>query len=468
MTATSRSKLGFSALAGGATLFVGLAGWLIAVAPGNAVADLRAARLQMALSLGWHIVLACLGVGFPLLILIAEGRHILTGDPLARRLARRWSKILGVLFAIGAVSGTILSFELGMLWPGLMGRFGAVIGLPFALEAIAFFIESIFIGIYVYGWDRLSPRAHWWSGVPIVLSGIASAFFVVTANAWMNCPRGFQLVDGLPTAIDPWSAMFNPATPVQAVHLILAAFMVTGFLVASVHAFNLLRHRGEPGITRLGLTIALALAAAASPLQIVAGDWATRFVAQTQPVKLAAFEGLLKTQRGAPLHIGGIPVDGELRYSIAIPKALSLLVHGDPDAEVAGLDAVAVADRPPRLVPIIAFQAMVGAGFILVATSVWFVVGILRRVPQLGRGFLRTVIAAGPLSVVALEAGWVVTEVGRQPWMVQGVLRVADSVSAAPNLRYGCLGVVIVYGALTTATVYALLHLAGHDAEPRA
>jgi cytochrome bd ubiquinol oxidase subunit I len=234
-------------------------------------ADLFAARSQMALSLGWHIVVACLGVGFPALVMLAEWRGLRTGDPAYRLLARRWARALGVLFAVGAVSGTILSFEMGILWPGLMGTFGEVIGLPFAIEGIAFFVEAIFLGVYLYGWDRLPPRVHLLSGVPILLAGVASAFFVVTANAWMQQPRGFDLVDGKVTNVDPWAAMFNPATPPQTVHMILAAFIVAGFLVAGVYAVALLRGRRDR-YHRLAFLLAFTVAAAVVPAQIAVGD----------------------------------------------------------------------------------------------------------------------------------------------------------------------------------------------------
>jgi cytochrome d ubiquinol oxidase subunit I len=305
-------------------------------------ADLFAARSQMALSLGWHIVVACLGVGFPALVMLAEWRGLRTGDPAWRLLARRWARALGVLFAVGAVSGTILSFEMGILWPGLMGTFGEVIGLPFAIEGIAFFVEAIFLGIYLYGWDRLPPRAHLLSGVPILVAGVASAFFVVCANAWMQQPRGFDLVDGKVTNVDPWAAMFNPATPPQTVHMILAAFIVAGFLVASVYAVAMLRGRRDR-YHRLGFLLAFTVAATVVPAQVAVGDWAAHFVATNQPVKLAAMEGVFQTARGVPLHLGGVEVDGELRYAIEIPYGLSLLAHWDPDAEIAAWSGC----RPP-------------------------------------------------------------------------------------------------------------------------
>ena len=423
-------------------------------------ADLFAARSQMALSLGWHIVVACLGVGFPALVMLAEWRGIRTGDPAYRLLARRWARALGVLFAVGAVSGTILSFELGILWPGLMGTYGEVIGLPFAIEGIAFFIEAIFLGIYLYAWERLPPRVHLLSGVPILLAGIASAFFVVTANAWMNQPRGFDLVDGEVTAVDPWAAMFNPATPPQTVHMLLAAFIVAGFLVASVYAVALLRGRRDR-YHRLGFLLPFTLAAALVPAQIGVGDWAAHFVATNQPAKLAAMEGVFRTDRGVPLHVGGVEIRGQLRYAIEIPFGLSLLAHWDPDAEIIGLDRVPPADRPPVTVVHLAFQLMVVAGLALLGLGGWFALAWWRRrdLPR-SRWFLRAAALSGVAAVLALEAGWVTTEVGRQPWIVYGVMRTSEAVSSAPGLRFGLYLLLVVYGVLTVATVFVLRRLA--------
>jgi cytochrome d ubiquinol oxidase subunit I len=432
----------------------------ILAATGANPADLYAARTQMALSLGWHIVVACLGVGFPALVLLAERRWLRTGDPVYLQLARRWAKALGVLFAVGAVSGTILSFEMGILWPGLMGRFGQVVGLPFAVEGIAFFIEAIFLGIYLYAWDRLPPRAHLLSGIPIPIAGVASAFFVVTANAWMNQPRGFDLVDGQVTNVDPWAAMFNPATPPQTTHMILAAFMVSGFLVASVYAVALLRGRRDR-YHSLGFILPFTLAALITPVQIGVGDWAAHFVADNQPVKLAAMEGVFSTERGAPLHVGGIWIDGRLRFAIEIPFGLSLLAHWDPHAEIAGLEEVPADQRPPVNPVHLSFQAMVASGLALLLLGAWFGLAWRRR-HDLPRSpwFLRGAAAAGAISVVALECGWITTEVGRQPWIVYGILRTSEAVSSAPGLRFGLYALIIVYAALTAGSVFVLRRLA--------
>jgi len=416
----------------------------------TAAVNLLMARSQMAFTLGFHIVVASLGVGFPVLILGAEGLWLRTGDAGWRELARRWSKSFAVLFAVGAVSGTVLSFELGLLWPEFVGTFGAVIGLPFTLEGFAFFIEAIFVGIYLYGWDRLSPRAHWWAGVPIALSGLASAWFVVTANAWMNSPEGFVLTDGVVTSVDPLGAMLNRATPTQTTHMIIAAYMVSGFLIASVYAWS--RLRGRDGIyQRRAMALGLTLGAAFAPVQILAGDFAAKMVAQTQPVKLAAMEGQFRTEAHAPLRIGGLPdaATKQTRFALEIPGALSWLAYGDSSAVVRGLDAVPVQDWPPVAVVHVAFQLMVGAGSALFGLAMWSAWALLRRraLPR-SRAFLGSVVAAGPLAVVALEAGWVVTEVGRQPWIVQGIMRTAESVTTAPAVG-------LLFAA--TLTTYALL-----------
>jgi cytochrome d ubiquinol oxidase subunit I len=435
---------------------------MLLLASAEAASHLLAARWQMAVTLGFHIVLACLGVGMPVLLLAAEWRFLRTGDVLWKTLARRWSKAFAVLFAVGAVSGTVLSFELGLLWPEFMGRFGAVIGLPFTLEGFAFFLEAIFAGIYLYGWDRLGPRAHWWSGVPIAVSGLASAWFVVTANAWMNCPQGFRLHDGVVVDADPIAAMLNPATGAQTTHMILAAYMVTGFVVAAFYAWERLQGRDTP-YQRRAMTAAALLAMACTPLQLAAGDWAARTVAATQPVKLAAMEGQFATQAAAPLRLGGWPDEAQrqTRFALEIPGAMSLLLYGDVQAVVRGLDDFPRELWPPVAIVHLAFQLMVVIGLGLTMLSGWGAWSLLRRrrFPH-SRAFLRSLVASGPLAVVALEAGWVVTEVGRQPWIVQGVLRTAEAVTDAPGVAWLLAATLTIYALLGLATCIVLRQLA--------
>jgi cytochrome d ubiquinol oxidase subunit I len=424
-------------------------------------ADLLAARGQMALSLGWHIILACFGVGMPALTVFAEWRGLRTGNEDYVRLAHRWARVMGVLFAVGAVSGTILSFEMGVLWPGLMATYGQVIGLPFALEGFAFFIEAIFLGIYLYAWDRLPPRRHVLTGLPVCVAGVASAFFVVAANAWMNQPRGFDLVNGAVTHVRPWAAIFNPAMPLQTLHMILAAFMVAGFGIASVYAAGMLRGSRDR-YHRLGFLVPFVVAAVVTPFQIFVGDSLARFVASRQPPKLAAIEGLNHTGPHVPISIGGVYLDGRMRYAVRIPDGLSLLVGYRPGTVVRGLDSAPPGARPPVNPVHLSFQAMVAIGFGLLVLAAWLGWSWWRRrdLPR-SRWFLRFAAVAGIASVVALETGWVTTEVGRQPWIVWQHQRTAEAVNPAPGLWAGLLAVLAVYAVLTVTTVYVLNHLRG-------
>lgn len=419
---------------------------------------LTAARELMALSLGFHIVIAVLGVGLPWLLLFVEDRAIRTGDETWYRLARAWSKATAVLFAIGAVSGTILSFEFGLLWPAFMERFGSAFGISFTLEAFAFFLEAVFLGLYLYGWNRLSPRAHWWCGVPVAIGGTLSMVFVTTANAWMNAPVGIVDAGGQIVAAEPFAPFASPATWPQVVHLGLAAFMCTGFAVAGVYAAGLLRGRRD-AYHRRGLAVGLAVALALAPIQIGVGDWAIRTLATSQPVKLAALEGLGHTQAGAPLAIGGWYDEetGELIGAIEIPRALSFLLHRDPDAVVVGLDSVPAAERPPAAIVHLAFDTMVGIGFAFLGMLAWACwLRIRRRRPEDSRWFLRAAVAAGPAAMVALLTGWIATEVGRQPWIVYRLMRTEEAVTPADNLALFLYAAVAVYAVLGVGLVAAL------------
>jgi cytochrome d ubiquinol oxidase subunit I len=395
------------------------------------MSDFFFARSQMAMSLAFHIIFAALGTGMPLLMAFAEGMYLRTCQPVYLDLSKRWARGTAILFAVGAVSGTVLSFELGLLWPGFMEKAGAIIGMPFSLEGFAFFTEAIFIGVYLYGWNRLSPFWHWFSGLIVAVSGIFSGIFVVTANAWMNSPAGFKMVDGKITDIDPIAAMLNQASLHEVLHMTLAAFAATGFAVAAVHAFFLLRDRNSL-FHRSALGIALAVAGISIPLQILSGDLSARAVGRLQPAKLAAMEAHYRTQTGAPLLIGGIPND-ETRttdYALSIPYGLSFLLADDFDARVAGLDEFPKSEWPNVRIVHWSFDLMVASGMALLALAVWS--GWLwwkhRRLAD-HPWLLRALVAAGPLGFVAIEAGWVVTEVGRQPWIIYGVMQTKDAVT---------------------------------------
>ena len=418
--------------------------------------DLLAARSQMAISLAFHIIFAVVGIGMPMLMVIAERRWQKTGDPVHLDLAKRWSKGTAILFAVGAVSGTVLAFELLLLWPQFMKFAGPIIGMPFSLEGFAFFTEAIFLGVYLYGWERISPRAHIWAGVAVAVSGVASGIFVVSANSWMNTPAGFDLVAGRPVNVDPIAAMLNPAAFQQTLHMTLAAYTATGFAVAGIHAFLLL-FDSQNAFHRRALSVALLLGAPAAVLQPISGDISGRAVAVQQPVKLAAMESHFETMSGAPLTIGGWPDPdrGELRYAIKIPYGLSLLAFHDPHAVVKGLKDFPRQDWPNIPIVHMAFQIMVALGSYLALVSLWVGWHAVRRRDVCGNRLLLRAIALGaPMGFLAVEAGWTVTEVGRQPWIIHGVLRTADAVTPMPglivpfllfSLLYCFLGVIVVW-----------------------
>jgi cytochrome bd ubiquinol oxidase subunit I len=420
------------------------------------MSDLLAARSQMAMSLAFHIIFAVVGIGMPVLMVIAERRWQKTGDGIYLELAKRWAKGTAILFAVGAVSGTVLSFELGLLWPTFMEFAGPLIGMPFSLEGFAFFTEAIFLGVYLYGWDRISPRAHIWSGIAVAVSGAASGIFVVIANAWMNSPTGFDLAGGQVVNVDPIAAMMNPMAFQQTLHMTLASYTATGFVVAGIHAFLLL-FDPQNAFHRRAMTVALRVGVPAALLQPISGDISARSVARDQPAKLAAMEAHFETAAGVPLTIGGWPdmETRETRYAIKIPYGLSLLAFHDPNAVVKGLNEFPREDWPN--VPIVhtAFQIMVALGTFLALLSLWITwMTIKRRDLTSNRVLLGAIAVSAPMGFIAIEAGWTVTEVGRQPWIVYGVLRTADAVTPMPGLivpfllftlLYCFLGVVVVW-----------------------
>ena len=427
------------------------------------MSDLLAARAQMGTSLAFHIIFAALGVGLPLLLCIAEGLALKRKDATWMTLARRWTKAFAVLFAIGAVSGTILSFELGLLWPTFMNFSGSIIGLPFALEGFAFFLEAIFLGLYLYGWNRLSPRVHWLCSFPVWISGAVSAWFIVSANSWMNTPAGFEIVHGKVVGINPFLAMLNPSTPYETTHMILACYVATGFAVAAVYAVAMLRgKRGD--YYRKGLLLGMAMGAIAIPLQIISGDFNARFLVDAQPAKLAAMEGVFHTEKGAPLEIGGLadPQTGKVYYALEIPKGLSILANGDPNSTIKGLDAYAPDDRPNATIVHTSFDGMVGSGFfaLFVGIVFWLLYFLRKRVVPGNRLLLWGITLSGPLSFLAIELGWMVTEIGRQPWTIYGILRTKDAVTTAPGLNISFLVFSGIYVVLAITLTWLLLRLA--------
>jgi len=425
------------------------------------MSDFFFARSQMAMSLAFHIVFAALGIGMPLLMVMAEGAYLRTGTAVYLELSKRWAKGTAILFAVGAVSGTVLSFELGLLWPGFMGKAGAIIGMPFSLEGFAFFTEAIFIGVYLYGRSRLPPLLHWLSGVVVAVSGVFSGIFVVTANAWMNAPSGFRFINGQFTEIDPVAAMFNPASFHEILHMTLAAFVATGFGVAAVHALLLLRNPGSH-FHRCAVGLALAVACISIPLQILSGDLSARAVGRLQPAKLAAMEALYRTQEGAPLLIGGLPDDAtrSVDDALVIPHGLSLLLGNSASARVAGLEEFPRKNWPNVRIVHWSFDLMVLSGFAMLALAGWSAwIWWRRRRLADHPWLLRALVASGPLGFVAIEAGWAVAEVGRQPWIIYNVMRTQDAVTPMPGIAAPFLAFTVLYVFLTIVVVTLLRHL---------
>ncbi|HEY2319654.1 MAG TPA: cytochrome ubiquinol oxidase subunit I [Solirubrobacteraceae bacterium] len=419
------------------------------------------ARQMQALSFAVHIPLVAFGISLPAMVMLVEWLGLRTGDRLYLTLARRWTRVMVALFAVGVITGTVLSFEMGLLWPNFTGTFGSVFGVGFAIEGFSFFLEAIFIGVYVYGWGRLSGRLHLLCGVPIVITGFTGSLMVIAVNAWMNHPGGFRLRAGRVVDVDPFRALFaNSYLWSELIHMYIAGYIVSGFILAGAYAFGRLRGRWGR-YERTALTIPLTIAALAAPVQILVGDWAARAVATTQPTKLAAIEGLDNTTRGAPEHILGWYTAGQVKYGIQIPHLLSILSFHSWDAKVQGLDAVAPSQRPPVNVVRIAFQTMVGIGTLLALLGVLYLVVWIRRkrAPE-SMWFYRALVVAGPAAAVALIAGWVVTEVGRQPWVVYRVMPTAAAVTGAHGIPVGYLVLAASYLVVACGLVWVLRRLA--------
>jgi len=420
--------------------------------------NLLAAREQMAFTLGFHIVLSCLGVALPATILVANYVGLKRGDADALELARRWSKAMAVTFAVGAVTGTVLSFEFGLLWPNFMDRFGAAFGVAFAIEGIFFFLEAIFLAIYIYGWKRLGGWAHFWSGVPMFVTGIGGAFSVVAANAWMNQPQGFSLdAAGKVTDVEPLDVLFNAATGYEVPHMILAAYMVVGFLVASIYAVGMLKGRRDR-LHRLGLLIPLTIGLIATPIQLFVGDTAARAVADHQPAKFAGMECIQETGGHQTEYVGGICTSDGVKLAIPIPDLDSFLVGFSADSEVTGLNDIPPDERPPANTLLhLSFDAMVGIGTALLLLGVWFAwVWWKRRDIPRTPWFLRAVAVSGAASILALWCGWIVTEVGRQPWIVQGYMRTSEAVTEADGIWFTFGLLILLYATIGTVAVLVL------------
>lgn len=420
--------------------------------------DILAARLQMAISLGWHIIFACIGMAMPFFMAYAEWKWLKTKEEVYLDLAKAWSKGVAIFFAVGAVSGTLLSFELGLLWPEFMKHAGPIFGMPFSLEGTAFFIEAIALGVFLYGWKKIKPWAHWWSGIIVGVSGVFSGIFVVAANGWMNSPSGFDFINGEYLNIDPIAALFNDAWLTQALHMTFAAFASTGFAVAGVHALLLLRGK-KIRFHKEALKIALVFGAVAAFAMPITGDLAAKDIAKRQPAKLAAMEAHYHTEKNADLIIGGIPDDEteEVHYAIRIPGALSFLAHGDFDTEVIGLDQIPDDEEPPVAITHFAFQIMVGLGTLMMLIGgIYFFMRWRKWNYMDKKWWLRLIALATPFGFIALEAGWTVTEVGRQPWIIYKVMRTEEALTPMPGIQYSLYFIVAVYTLLTITVTWLM------------
>jgi cytochrome d ubiquinol oxidase subunit I len=420
--------------------------------------NFMAARSQMALSLGFHIIFSCIGMVMPFFMAVSHFLWLKTGNPVYQNVTKAWSKGVAIFFATGAVSGTVLSFELGLLWPTFMKHAGPIFGMPFSLEGTAFFIEAIALGFFLYGWNRFNRWFHWFTGVVVGVSGLISGILVVAANAWMNSPSGFDFVDGKYLNIDPIKAMFNPAWFSQALHMSVAAFAATGFAVAGVHALMIMRKRNV-GFHMPAFKIAAVFGVVAAILQPLSGDISAKMVAKRQPAKLAAMEAHFKTEPYSPLIIGGIPdvKNKKVDYAIELPGMLSFMVHDDFKTPVTGLDQIPEKDQPPIAVTHYAFQLMVALGMLMMGLGIIYLIAIFKKKNWFDkRWFLKLFIWATPIGFIAVEAGWTVTEVGRQPWIIQGVMRTADAVTPMPGIGYSFSLFTAVYFTLSLAVIFLL------------
>jgi cytochrome d ubiquinol oxidase subunit I len=420
--------------------------------------DFIAARSQMALSLAFHIIFSCIGMVMPFFMAVSHYYYLRTGKIVFRNITRAWSKGVAIFFATGAVSGTVLSFELGLLWPGFMKHAGPIFGLPFSLEGTAFFIEAIALGFFLYGWGKFNKWFHWFTGLVVGLSGLLSGILVVAANAWMNSPAGFEYAGGRYFNIDPVKAMFNDAWFSEALHMCLAAFAATGFAVAGVHALMIVRKMNIEFHTR-AFRIAAIFACTAALLQPLSGDHSAREVARRQPAKLAAMEGLFHGGTHVPLLIGGIPdpKNQTVTYGLEIPGMLSFMIGHSTGTEVKGLDQFPKEDQPPVWITHLAFQIMVALGMFMFAVSILYFFILWKKLPfEKNRWLLKLFTFATPFGFMAVEAGWTVTELGRQPWILHGILRTKDAVTPMPGIQFTFYLFTAVYISLALFVVILL------------
>lgn len=420
--------------------------------------DFIAARSQMAMSLAFHIVFSCVGMVMPFMMAIAHYKYLTTKNEIYKGLTKAWSKGVAILFATGAVSGTMLSFELGLLFPKFMEHAGPIFGMPFSLEGTAFFIEAIALGFFLYGWDKFNKWFHWICGVIVGISGLASGILAVAANAWMNSPTGFDFVNGQYLNIDPVKAMFNDAWFSQALHMTIAAFCATGFAVAGLHAYLILKGKNV-NFHREAFKISSVLAISAAMLAPISGDISAKDVANRQPIKLAAMEAHFKTEESAAFVLGGIVNEEkeEIKYAVKVPGVLSFLVHSDFKTPVKGLEEFPKDEWPPVAIVHYAFQIMITFGMLMMGIAIIYLIAhFFKKEWRTKRWFYKLFMVATPFGYIALEAGWTVTEVGRQPWIIYGIMRTVDSITPMPGIQYSFYIFTFVFITLSIILVFLM------------
>jgi cytochrome d ubiquinol oxidase subunit I len=391
-------------------------------------------RVLTELTLSFHIIYATIGVGVPLMIMIAQWVGIKKNDEHYILLARRWTRGFVITVAVGVVTGTAIGLQLSLLWPNFMELAGNTIALPLFLETFAFFFEAIFLGIYIYTWDRFkNQKKHLLLLIPVALGASFSSIFITIVNAFMNAPQGFDLVNGELVNVSPLLAMFNPAMPSKVAHVVVTAYMTSAFVLASIGAFRLLKgsnheyHKKALLLTmKLGLIFSIATA--------VIGDFSGKYLAEYQPEKLAAAEWHFETEAGAPLILYGVLDNGEVKYALKVPFGLSILAHSNPNAKVIGLDQFSKEDVPPLYIHYL-FDLMVTIGMWLVFLSLVYLVGTWKKWPFIfSKWFRWLMVLGGPFSIIAIEAGWWLDEVGRQPWVLRGIMRTKDAATASGHV----------------------------------
>ena len=430
-------------------------------------------RIQFAFTISFHILFPSFTIGLAAWLLVLEALWLKTGKAIYMEIAKHWAKIFAVSFGMGVVSGLVLSYEFGTNWSEFSRLGGNVIGPLMSYEVLsAFFLEAGFLGIMLFGWKRVPKSVHLFATTMVALGTLMSAFWILSANSWMQAPTGYRIgEDGVLYVTDWWKVVFNPTFPYRLAHMVSAAYLTTAFVVGGIGAWYLLRDRNIPH-GRIMLGMGLSLIVWLAPLQLFIGDQQGLEARKYQPAKIAAVEAHWETRKGAPLVLFAWPdtkTESNL-YEIAIPKLGSLVLTHEWDGEVRGLKSFPPEDRPNPVIPFFSFRIMVGIGFIMIALGaiggVLWLMGRLYR----SRWFLRAMVWASPLGFIAVLAGWFVAEVGRQPWVVYGVLRTADAVSPVPggSVLASIMLFVVVYGIVFGAGVYYIAKLVqlGPEATP--